>query len=344
MWAVRTSLTFLAVFALTVCAPAQSIISTHSGVIYYFEGSVYLDDQPLESHLGKFPSVPEGGELRTGQGRAEVLLTPGVFLRMGEKSSIRMLSNDLANTRAELQEGSVIVDSAEATSGEAVTLVFRDWQVRCAQEGIYRIDSDPPHLWVRKGSAEVFAGTESDPVTVKQGRDLAFAAILRPEESGAEPVDGLSEWAKGRSDSIAADNAITQQIDSDPASQTPGSDGFIYFPTIGISPSLYSSLFPSEPGFYSTYLPGYTSAPLLLLIAGPTVGPRFPVVPALIGIPRRIGGLPAPHFAPAPTPVAPLPVAPHSVRTPLPPVVQHPVAPHSAPTAPHSAPHPAGHR
>jgi len=330
MWAVRACLTLVVVIALTVCAIAQSVISTHSGLIYYFDGFVYLDDQPLESHLGKFPSVPEGAELRTAQGHAEVLLAPGVFLRMDEKSSICMLSNDLANTRVELQAGSVIVDSTEASSRNEVTLVLRDWQVRSAPPGVYRIDSDPPRLWVRKGSAEVRTGTEVQPVTVEQGMDLSFAAILIPEQSSGEPVDGLSGWAQGRSDSIAADNAITQQIDSDPPSQTAGLEGFTYFPILGASPNLYSSLFPSQPGFYSAYLPGYTSLPVVLVL-GTTIVPRFPRSPVLIRIPPRIS-LPISH------PLAPHPVGRQPVAPP------HPVAPHSVPPAPHAMPHPVGHR
>lgn len=122
MGAVRGWLTVLAVVVLVVPAVGQSVISTHSGAIYYFEGSVYLNDQLLETHLGKFPSLPQGAELRTAQGRAEVLLTPVVFLPMGEKTSIRMLSNDLANTRVELERGSAIVDSSEADSGKGVTI------------------------------------------------------------------------------------------------------------------------------------------------------------------------------------------------------------------------------
>src|ERR1700691_6093497 len=81
-----------AVIAVAPPASAPSVIFTHSGVIHFLEGTVYLGDQPLESHLGKFPSVPQGAELRTAEGRAEVLLTPGVFLRIGEQTKIRMVA------------------------------------------------------------------------------------------------------------------------------------------------------------------------------------------------------------------------------------------------------------
>ena len=104
-------LTLAVVTVVTVPANGQSVISTRSGIVHFFEGTVYLGDQPLQSHLGKFSSVPEGGELRTAEGRAEVLLTPEVFLRIGERSAIRMVANELSDTRVALLAGSAVVDS-----------------------------------------------------------------------------------------------------------------------------------------------------------------------------------------------------------------------------------------
>jgi hypothetical protein len=217
-----SALSTLAVtLALTFPASAQSVISTHSGLIHYFEGSVYLGDQPLESRLGKYSVMPQGAELRTADGRAEVLLTPGVFLRMGEQSSIRLVSNALADTQVELRSGSVIVDAGEPNADTSVTMVYKDWKVHFLQKGVYRIDSDPPRLWVRQGKAEAFAisGGAADharPVPVEQGMVLPFARVLVADRSYDEPADKLKDWSKGRGESITADNTITAQIDEDP--------------------------------------------------------------------------------------------------------------------------------
>jgi len=62
-------------------------------VVYFFVGSAFLGDEPLEQKFGRFPDIGEGRVLRTALGRAEVLLTPGVFLRLDESSSIRLLSS-----------------------------------------------------------------------------------------------------------------------------------------------------------------------------------------------------------------------------------------------------------
>ncbi len=42
---------------------------------------------------------------------------PGVFLRMGERSAIRLTANDLADTQVELKTGSAIVESGETKFG-----------------------------------------------------------------------------------------------------------------------------------------------------------------------------------------------------------------------------------
>src|SRR3974377_1359907 len=118
------------VLLLAVPADSQSVISTRSGVVHFFEGAVYVGDPPLESHPGRFPSIPQGAELRTEAGRAEVLLTPGVFLRIGEHTTIRMIASELSDSRVELLAGSAIVDSAGPAPGTSVTLLYKQWSVR----------------------------------------------------------------------------------------------------------------------------------------------------------------------------------------------------------------------
>src|SRR5579872_1179478 len=127
---------FIAAVVLATPALAQSVISTHSGLLYYSDGSVYLSDQLLQSHLGKFPAIPDGAELRTAQGHAEVLLTPGVFLRIGQNSAIRMVSSDLANTQVEFERGSAILDSGDPNAGTGVTVTFKNWRVLFSQAGV----------------------------------------------------------------------------------------------------------------------------------------------------------------------------------------------------------------
>lgn len=323
---------------LTILADGQSVISTHSGVVHFFEGAVYLNDQPLESHLGKFSTIPQGGELRTAEGRAEVLLTPGVFIRIGERTNIRMVANQLSDTRVELLAGSAVVDSTDPGSGTSVKVLYKNWNVHFLEQGVYRIDSDPPHLWVFKGKAEVSGGNQGDGLLLSRGMDVAFAPSLVPSQTSdrGHPRDGLSMWADGRQQSISADNTIAANI-QDPASlsiSTPDLDSFTSFPMLGlpsVGPSgVYGSLGTYQPGFNSIYLPGYAYYPaytLLPLLSGSSayLAPHRPVYG---------GGLPVrPSPLPSPSPVgSPIPVRPISPRRPVQPPAPHPIPVHPAST------------
>src|SRR5258708_16897392 len=66
--------TLAVVTVLAVPAIGQSVISTRSGLVHFFEGAVYLGDQPLGPRFCKFATISEGTELPTGPGRTQVLL------------------------------------------------------------------------------------------------------------------------------------------------------------------------------------------------------------------------------------------------------------------------------
>src|SRR5665213_129110 len=87
-----------AILALSLAphAWAQSVISAHSGVVHYIEGDVSIDGTAIHPKFAKFPDVKAGQVVATAEGRSGILRTPGVFLRIAENSSVRMLSNILA--------------------------------------------------------------------------------------------------------------------------------------------------------------------------------------------------------------------------------------------------------
>jgi hypothetical protein len=171
---IHSRLARLSVFGLAsaawIPALAQSVISTHSGLVYFFEGSVYIEGQRLEQKFGRFPDVGQGRELRTERGRAEVLLTPGVILLIGESSAIRMRSILFSDTCVELLGGSSILEANEPTADASVRVLYKNWQVRLPHEGVYRIDSQPPQVIVYKGEAEVSADGKPETVAVRESQ------------------------------------------------------------------------------------------------------------------------------------------------------------------------------
>src|SRR6185369_11622494 len=91
----------------------QAVISAHSGMVNYVVGEVQVAGKPVKLDGAIFPEVKPGQTLSTKLGRAEILLTPGVFLRLDRDSSFRMVSNQLADTQVEILSGSALVEANE---------------------------------------------------------------------------------------------------------------------------------------------------------------------------------------------------------------------------------------
>jgi hypothetical protein len=201
---------------ISLSASAQSVIAVRSGVVHFFEGSVFIDDQPLEPIFGTFPMIKEGSRLWTGDGRVEVLLTPGVFLRLDENSSIRMVTNSLSDTRVEFLRGSIILDSTDANAGDSVVLMYKDWQVRFPGHGVYRIDTDPAAvLQAYSGEAQVTQGGKPSKIDASHLFFFSPGTETNKYDEGAD--DDFYQWAEDRSQAIAKDNQLSAQTSRDPA-------------------------------------------------------------------------------------------------------------------------------
>jgi hypothetical protein len=190
-------------------ACAQYVISSHSGVIQYVEGRAFLGDKPIEPKFGQFPDIKENQEFRTEDGRAEILLTPGVFLRVGENSSIRMLSTRLVNTRVEVLSGSAIIESNEMPKDNGIELVYKKDSVRLQKQGLYRLDTEPAHFRVFEGEAVV-----TDPagqLTLRSGKQTNLAGVLMAEnfDRKADDQDALYRWSDRRASYVAQANVAS---------------------------------------------------------------------------------------------------------------------------------------
>ena len=89
--------------------------------------------------------------MSTERGRAEVLLSPGVFLRLDADSAVRMLSNDLADVRVEILRGSALVEVSENMKGNGVAVILGGARTLLWKKGLYRLNADSPQGRVLDG-------------------------------------------------------------------------------------------------------------------------------------------------------------------------------------------------
>ena len=101
-----------------LCAPVWGAIPNRQetavpGTLNYIEGQTSIGSHALDSKSVGSAELQAGKSLTTEKGKAEILLTPGVFLRLDDNSSVEMISPGLTDTELRLYKGRATVEVAE---------------------------------------------------------------------------------------------------------------------------------------------------------------------------------------------------------------------------------------
>lgn len=169
----------------TVSLPEQFIVSAKAGTINFIEGTV-------TSSRAKTPDtwrgvslsdrLKTGDRLRTSaEGRAEILLNPGSYLRLDGDGEIVMTNPNLDALAVEVISGSALF---EITGTDGTELLLRiitpNGTVNVVRNGLYRVTvprEGAPTVAVTKGRITVEQGGRSLPVKDKQLVTLDATAV-----------------------------------------------------------------------------------------------------------------------------------------------------------------------
>ncbi len=187
-----------------MCAMPQSYtVSAKPGAINYIEGSAFLNDNPISAKNLKATFLSVNDTLSTTHGKAEVLLTPGLFLRVGDNTEIRMVSPSLTDTKVEVLGGEVMLEVSGLLKDNNVQIIDRGAYTTITKDGLYRFTADnPPTAAVLEGKATVTLNDRQ--VNLKKGKETVLAGDLEPEKFNTKQEDDLYAWSNVRSEYSAA--------------------------------------------------------------------------------------------------------------------------------------------
>jgi hypothetical protein len=197
----RDAMRFAAVLlAISLCVPAawsQAVISGRSGMVNYVEGSVQLEGRPVKLDGAIFPNVKIGETLSTQAGHAEVLLTPGVFLRLDRNTSFRMISDKLTDTQVEILSGAALVEVDEILKDNRIAVKMADSETVLLKTGLYHFNADAGQVRAFAGRAQVSEASNS--AELKGGRTMLVASSLTPDKFDKnKSKDELYLWSEQR--------------------------------------------------------------------------------------------------------------------------------------------------
>jgi hypothetical protein len=202
-------------FAAFLAVPARGAVASPSetafpGAINYIEGEANIGPQALTSKSVGQVELQPGQSLQTRNGRAEVLLTPGVFLRLGHHSSVKMVSPSLINTRVDVTSGEVTVEVDELHHQNNLMIGQNHSTSYLVHTGFYDFDPQQGYMRVLKGQAVVLRRDRH--IRVNGGHQvnlLSQNAKLKTEkfnQSAYKKENALYRWSKLRSQYLAEAN------------------------------------------------------------------------------------------------------------------------------------------
>jgi hypothetical protein len=232
--------------------PAFAQNPARPGTVNYVEGAATLNGQPVtDGNVGTADLNP-GDEFATQQGKAEILLTPGVFLRLDDNSAVKMISPDLTQTQIQLERGRAGIEVDEIHPENNLDIIDSGVTTRLLKNGYYEFNADQPTALVFDGKASVETG-DSTYRDVKSHHELALVAAPnsgplakeKPTEFNVDASkDDLYSWNSLRSQYLAEAN---NQI----AGEYAGGPGF--YPGWYWDPSMLGYTYIGVGPFYSPF-------------------------------------------------------------------------------------------
>lgn len=250
----------------------QNANSAGPGTLNYIEGQATINGQQLDSQSVGKTQLTNNQSISTENGKAEILLTPGVFLRLGANTTVEMVSPSLTKTEVKLVQGRANVEVDQLYPQNLLLIDMPNGQAHLTRKGLYSFDAGNSTVRIFDGEAEIFPGadlnTNIKPIIVKGGREVALnGELVKPQKFDRDSAkDDLYNWSSLRSQYLGEANANLAESYAASSSFYPGwywagwPYGYTWLPGNGLfwSPFGY--------GFYSPYYiraygPGFYGSP-----------------------------------------------------------------------------------
>jgi FecR protein len=181
------------------------------GSLNYVEGQASIERQSLGPEAIGRTELQPGQSLETLAGKAELLLTPGAFFRLGDNSSVTMISPTLTDTELRLDKGEATVEVAELHPENNLVIAEDGAKIRLIQTGFYDFDADNNLVRVYEGEAQVEMNGQD--LTVESGHQIVFnAGAMKTEKFNKDQIqDDLYRWSSLRSSYLAEANSDQAQ-------------------------------------------------------------------------------------------------------------------------------------
>jgi hypothetical protein len=164
-------------------------------------GGQSLDAKSVGVELG------QGQSITTLNGKAEILLTPGVFLRLGPNTSATLVSASLTNTQVRLDQGHAMIEADQLFPENHIQVMENGFTVELQKKGLYDFEASANQVRVFDGEAVVT--NSSRRAEMKGGHEVTLVANADFKAHGFDKKNfegDLYNWSSLRSSYLAEAN------------------------------------------------------------------------------------------------------------------------------------------
>jgi hypothetical protein len=199
----------------TLFVPAfgqQSANQARPGTLNYVEGQASIDGQQVSARSVGQAEIAPGQYLATADGKVEVLLTPGVFLRLDKNSTVKMITPDLTHTEVSLERGRAEVEADQLYPQNRILINQKNGQTQLLKNGLYEFNADDNTVRTFEGKAAVYPGANLQsnvkPIELKGGHQIALTgeAVKTVSFDKDRSQDDLYRWSSLRSQYLGEAN------------------------------------------------------------------------------------------------------------------------------------------
>jgi uncharacterized membrane protein YgcG len=183
--------------------PQSNSAPAEPGTVNYVEGQVSIGAQALAPSSVGDARLSAGESLTTlADGRAEVLLTPGVMVRVDGRSAVRMISPSLENTEMALEAGHMLVEVDQIDKFNNLRFDQAGANIKLVKSGLYEFDADRNQVLTFKGKAQVY--DDGRKVTLGSEREIDLGDKFKARDFDAGKYqDDFYRWSALRSEYLA---------------------------------------------------------------------------------------------------------------------------------------------
>jgi hypothetical protein len=187
--------------ALAVSSFSQTYtVSAKPGALNFIQGEVSINGDPVWRANLKTTFLNAGDTLAVENGKAEVLLTPGVFLRVGEHAQVRMIKPSLIETQVEVVSGESMIEVDDIVPGSSLDVMDHGSVTTMLKPGLFRFTEH--NIAALDGKAEVAFGSKK--LTLNKDKEVQIDDTLHASKVDLNQPDDLFAWSNGRSQVNAA--------------------------------------------------------------------------------------------------------------------------------------------